>query len=43
MIALAALSISSAIFVILDLDTPFGGVFTVSSEPLRHALMHLSE
>ena len=43
MIALAALSISSAIFVILDLDTPFGGIFTVSSEPLRHALAHLSE
>src|ERR1700757_5347679 len=42
-IALAGVSISSAIFVILDLDTPFGGVFTVSSEPLRHALMHLSE
>jgi hypothetical protein len=43
MIALAALSISSAIFVILDLDHPFGGIFTVSSQPLRHALTHLSE
>jgi hypothetical protein len=42
-IALAALSIGSAIFVILDLDHPFGGIFTVSSQPLRHALTHLSE
>src|SRR5215469_10796143 len=32
-IALAALSVASAIFVILDLDQPFGGIFTVSSEP----------
>jgi hypothetical protein len=43
MIALAALSIGSALFVILDLDHPFGGIFTVSSEPLRHTLTYLSE
>jgi len=42
-IALAAVSIASAIFVILDLDTPFEGIFMVSSQPMRHALMHLSE
>lgn len=42
-IALAALSIASAIFVILDLDRPFQGIFMVSSAPLRHALVHLSE
>ncbi len=42
-IALAAFSIASAIFVILELDTPFQGIFMVSSAPLRHALAHLSE
>jgi hypothetical protein len=42
MIALGALSIASAIYVILDLDTPFTGIFIVSSEPLRHALAHMN-
>jgi hypothetical protein len=42
-IALAAVSIASAIFVIIDLDQPFQGIFTVSSQPLRHALAHLSQ
>lgn len=42
MIALGALSIASAIFVILELDTPFGGLFTVSSQPMRDALTYLS-
>ena len=37
-IALGALSIASAIFVILELDTPFDGLFTVSSQPMRDAL-----
>jgi hypothetical protein len=41
-IALGALAIASAIFVILDMDTPFGGVFTVSSQPMRDALAQLS-
>lgn len=41
-IALGAVSIASAIFVILDLDTPFDGFFQVSSAPMRHALAHLS-
>lgn len=40
-IALGALSIASVIFVILDLDTPFSGIFMVSSEPMRDALAHL--
>jgi hypothetical protein len=39
---LAGLSIASAIFVILELDTPFEGLFTVSSQPLRDALTYLS-
>lgn len=41
-IALAALAIASAVFVILELDTPFGGIITVSSQPLRNALAHLA-
>jgi hypothetical protein len=42
-IALGALSIASAIFVILELSTPFGGLFKVSSQPMRDALAHLSQ
>jgi Protein of unknown function (DUF4239) len=41
-IILGAVSIASVIFVILDLDTPFTGVFTVSSQPLREALGQLN-
>lgn len=41
-IVLGALSIASVIFVILDLDTPFTGLFAVSSAPLREALAQLS-
>ena len=35
---LSALALTSALFVIIDLYTPFSGVFTVASEPLRSAL-----
>ena len=41
-IMLGALSIASVIFVILDLDTPFSGLFMVSSQPMRDALAELS-
>ena len=41
-ILLGALSIASVIFVILDLDTPFSGLFMVSSQPMRDALAQLS-
>jgi hypothetical protein len=41
-IGLGGLSIASAIFVILELDTPFGGLFTVSSQPMRDALVYMS-
>jgi hypothetical protein len=41
-IMLGGLSIASVIFVILDLDTPFTGIFKVSSGPLREALVQLS-
>jgi hypothetical protein len=36
-----ALSLSSAIFLILELDQPFHGVIQLSSEPMRNALRHL--
>lgn len=42
-ILLGALSIASAIFVILELDSPFAGLFTVSSQPMRDALAYLSQ
>ncbi len=40
--SLAAFSIASAVFVILDLDTPFTGTILVSSQPMRDALTYLS-
>lgn len=40
-ISLGAVSIASAIYVIVDLDTPFTGPIVVSSIPLRDALEHL--
>jgi hypothetical protein len=36
-----ALAISSAVFLILELDQPFGGIIQISSGPLRNALMQL--
>jgi hypothetical protein len=43
MITLGALVIASAIYVIVDLDRPFDGIFSVSSQPLRDALTQLSQ
>ncbi len=40
---LGAISIASAMFIILELDTPFTGFMTVTSQPMRDALAHLSE
>lgn len=40
-ISLGAVSIASAIYVIVDLDTPFTGPIVVSSMPLRDTLQHL--
>jgi hypothetical protein len=40
-IAMCAFSISSAVFLILDLDTPLDGWIVVSSQPLRDALLNL--
>lgn len=36
-----ALSVSTAIFLILELDQPFNGVIQISSEPLQNALSRL--
>jgi hypothetical protein len=41
-ITLGALSIASAVYVIVDLDTPFTGPIVVSSQPMRDALDHLN-
>jgi hypothetical protein len=41
-ITLGALSIASAVLVILDLDTPFTGSILVPSQPMRDALAYLS-
>ncbi len=42
MILMGGLSIASAVFVLLELDTPFVGLLTVPSQPMRDALAHLS-
>jgi len=39
--AIGAISVSAAIFLVLELDTPFEGVITMSDEPLRVALQRL--
>ena len=36
-----ALSVSAAIFLILELDQPFGGLLRISDIPLRNAIAHL--
>jgi hypothetical protein len=40
---LCALSVSSAIFLILEMYSPFRGSIAVSSDPLRAALAHLGQ
>jgi hypothetical protein len=39
----AALSVSGAIFLIMEMYTPFSGVMHVSSEPFRFAILHLGQ
>lgn len=43
MLVLGAASIASAVFVILDLTSPLDGLFQVSSQPLRAALLQFSQ
>ena len=40
---LSALSVSGAIYLILELDLPYGGMISISSEPMRLALSHLGQ
>ena len=40
---LCALSVSGAIFLILELDRPFGGLIQISSAPLRNTLDHIGK
>lgn len=42
-ITLGALSIASAVYVIVDLQTPLTGSFSISSKPMRDALAHQSQ
>jgi hypothetical protein len=39
----AALSVAAAVFLILELDGPFGGLIKISSGPLRYALSQLGQ
>ena len=36
-----ALSVSGAIFLVVEMDEPFEGLIQISSEPMRDALAHL--
>jgi hypothetical protein len=38
---LGSLVVSSAVFLILELDHPFGGIMHISSQPLRNALLQI--
>jgi hypothetical protein len=38
-----AVSVASAVFLVLEMDTPFGGLLKVSADPLRYALAHLNQ
>lgn len=40
---ISALSVSCAIFLVLELGTPFNGVVKVSGEPMRHALSLMNQ
>lgn len=40
-LAVCALAVSSALFLILEMDHPFGGMIQISGEPLRNALQRL--
>jgi hypothetical protein len=38
----AALSVSGALFLILELDHPFGGIIRISSQPVLNVLNNLA-
>jgi hypothetical protein len=43
MLFLCALSVSGAIFLILELDTPFEGLLQISSAPMRGAIARIGQ
>ena len=40
-LALCALAVSGAVFIMIEMYSPFQGLMQISSEPLRDALAHL--
>jgi hypothetical protein len=38
-----ALSVSAALFLVLEMDAPFDGLIRVSADPLRYAFKHLNQ
>jgi hypothetical protein len=40
-LAACAMSVGTALFIILEMDGPFDGVLTVSGQPLRQAVLEL--
>ena len=42
-LVISALAVSGAIFLILELDQPFGGLIGISSEPMVNALHQLAQ
>ncbi|HBZ56439.1 MAG TPA: hypothetical protein DEO88_13620 [Syntrophobacteraceae bacterium] len=38
-----ALSVASAVFLVLEMDTPFDGLLKVSADPVRYAYAHLNQ
>jgi hypothetical protein len=40
-LGLSALSVAAAVFLILEMDQPFGGLIRVSGQPLRYALSQI--
>jgi hypothetical protein len=38
-----AISVAGAIFLVLEMDRPFGGLIQISSAPLHNALAHLGK
>ena len=42
MLFVCALSVSGAVYLLLEMDGPFEGFIMASSEPLKYALAHLN-
>jgi hypothetical protein len=38
-----SLSIGSALFLVLEMDSPFEGLLKVSADPMRYTLNHLDQ